>query len=119
MWQLTLPWYEIVLRSVVVYALFLAALRLSGKRELGQFTIFDLALVLLAANALQPATPGPNAPIAAPAIIIVTLFVLNHLVALGRRRSALLRRILEDSPTAIGRDGQWLEPAAARGGLDK
>ena len=118
MWQLTLPWYEIVLRSVVVYALFLAALRLSGKRELGQFTIFDLALVLLAANALQPAITGPDASITAAAIIVVTLFALNHLVALGRRRSALLRRILEDSPTAIGRDGQWLERAAEREGLD-
>jgi hypothetical protein len=67
MWQLTLSPLELVLRSVLVYVLFLAALRLSGKRELGQFTIFDLALVLLAANALQPAITGPDASLTAAA----------------------------------------------------
>ena len=30
MWQLTLPWYELVLRRVLVYALFLAALGIYG-----------------------------------------------------------------------------------------
>ena len=118
MWQLTLPWYELVLRSVLVYALFLAALRLSGKRELGQFTIFDLALVLLAANALQPAITGPDASIPAAVIIVATLFVLNRLVALGRHRSPLLRRILDYAPTPIAQDGHWLEDAIDREGLD-
>jgi hypothetical protein len=61
MWQLTLSPLELVLRSVLVYVLFLRALRISGKRELGQFTIFDLALVLPVANALRPAIAGPDA----------------------------------------------------------
>ena len=118
MWQLTLPWYELVLRSVVVYALFLAALRLSGKRELGQFTIFDLALVLLAANALQPAITGPDASLPGAAIIVVTLFTLNRLVAIGRNRSPLLRRVLDYSPRTIAEDGAWVEAALEAEGLD-
>jgi uncharacterized membrane protein YcaP (DUF421 family) len=117
-WQLTLPWYELVVRSVVVYVLFLAALRLSGKRELGQFTIFDLALVLLAANALQPAITGPDASLPAAAIIVATLFTLNRLVALGRNRSPLLRRVLDYSPRTIAEDGQWIEAALDAEGLD-
>jgi len=88
MWQLTVPPLELVLRSILVYVLFLAALRLAGKRELGQFTIFDLALVLLAANALQPAITGPDASIPGALIIVVTLFVLNRLVAMARLKSA-------------------------------
>ncbi len=111
MWTTTVAPLELVVRSVVVYALFLAALRLSGKRELGQFTIFDLALVLLAANALQPAITGPDASVAGAAVIIATLFVLNHAVAVARARSAFVRRLLDPRPTTVARDGRWLDDA--------
>jgi uncharacterized membrane protein YcaP (DUF421 family) len=118
MWSLTLSPVELVLRSTIVYIVFLAALRLSGKRELGQFTIFDLALVLLASNALQPAITGPDASIPGALIIVATLFVLNRLVAIARRRSPRLRRILDYAPTVVARDGHWLESAIDREGLD-
>jgi uncharacterized membrane protein YcaP (DUF421 family) len=118
MWQLTLPWYELVIRSVIVYVAFLVALRISGKRELGQFTIFDLALVLLTANALQPAITGPDASLPAAGIIIATLFTLNHLVAIARRRWLPIRRLLEPTPTVLGRDGHWLQKALDEEELD-
>jgi uncharacterized membrane protein YcaP (DUF421 family) len=118
MFTLTLSPAELVLRSVVVYVLFLGALRLSGKRELGQFTIFDLALVLLASNALQPAITGPDASLPAALIIVVTLFILNRLVAVARARSPRLRRILDYAPTAVARDGKWIEAAIEKEGLD-
>lgn len=119
MWQLAVSPLELVARSVLVYAAFLAALRLSGKRELGQFTIFDLALVLLAANALQPAITGPDASLPGAAIIIATLFVLNRLVAVGRTRSARLRRILDYPPTVVARDGHWDADAVEGEGLSE
>ena len=70
MWTLAVSPLELVARSVAVYVIFVIALRLSGKRELGQVTIFDLALILLAANALQPAITGPDASIPGAAIIV-------------------------------------------------
>jgi uncharacterized membrane protein YcaP (DUF421 family) len=118
MFTLTLSPLELVLRSVIVYVLFLAALRLSGKRELGQFTIFDLALVLLASNALQPAITGPDASLPAALIIIATLFALNRLTAFARNRSALARRILDYAPTTIAKDGKWIDAAIEREDLD-
>ena len=118
MWQLGLPPLEIVARTAIVYLLFLAALRLFGKREVGQFTLFDLALVLLAANALQPAITGSDQSIPGAAIIITTIFVLNGVVAQLRRRVPLVRRLLEFQPTVIGRDGAWLPEALDSQGLD-
>ena len=53
MWQLSVSPIEIVARTTIIYLVFLALLRLSGKRQIGQFTLFDIALVLLAANALE------------------------------------------------------------------
>ncbi len=78
MWTLGTPPLELVLRAAIIYVVFFGALRLFGKREIGQFTLFDLALVLLAANALQPAITGPDASIPGGLIVVVTIFVLNR-----------------------------------------
>lgn len=117
-WQFGIPPLELIIRSLVVYLVFLVALRVSGKRELGQFTLFDLAAVLLAANALQPAITGSDASLPGAIVILLTLFGANRLVALGRRRSAFLRRLLDVPPTTIARDGVWIRPELEREGLD-
>src|ERR1035437_9517851 len=118
MWTLGTPALELVVRAALIYLVFFGALRLFGKREIGQFTLFDLALVLLAANALQPAITGPDASIPGGLIVVLTIFVLNRGVAILRVRSPLIRRLLEFGPTVIGRDGAWLLPVLVRQGLD-
>ncbi|HVA87661.1 MAG TPA: YetF domain-containing protein [Candidatus Saccharimonadales bacterium] len=118
MWQLGTPPLELVARTAIIYLLFFGAMRLFGKREIGQFTLFDLALVLLAANALQPALTGPDQSIPGGAIIIATIFVLNRAFSELRVRIPFVRRLLEFGPTVVGRDGRWLVPGMAREGLD-
>ncbi len=118
MWQLGVSPLELVARTAIIYVLFFGALRLSGKREIGQFTLFDLALVLLAANALQPAMTGADQSVVGGAIILATLFVLNRLVAEARIRIPFVRRLLEFRATTIGRDGTWLRAEFGRQGID-
>ena len=118
MWTLGTPVLELVIRAALIYVIFFAALRLFGKREIGQFTVFDLALVLLAANALQPAITGTDTSVLGGLVVIATLFVINRGISLLRVRSPLVRRILEFGPTVIGRDGAWLLPELVRQGLD-
>lgn len=118
MWQLGTPPLELVARTAIVYALFFGALRLFGKREIGQFTIPDLALVLIAANALQPAVTGPDQSIPGAVIIVVTIFFLNRLVSELRVRNMFVRRLLDFGPTIIGRDGHWHLRVLVREGLD-
>jgi uncharacterized membrane protein YcaP (DUF421 family) len=117
-WTLRTPLPDLIFRAAVVYAIFFIALRLFGKREIGQFTLFDLALVLLAANALQPAITGPDDSLAGGLVIVATLFVINRSVAFVRVRSPLVRRVLDFGPRVIGRDGAWLPDALDREGLD-
>ncbi len=119
MWTLGVPPFELVARAALVYLLFLAALRVFGKREVGQFTLFDLALVLLAANALQPAMTGQDQSVLGAAIIIATIFLLNGLVAWLRRHVPLVRRLLEFEPTVIGRNGAWLPASLDSQGLEQ
>ena len=118
MFQLGAPPLELVARTLIVYVLFFGALRVFGKRELGQFTLFDFALVLLAANAVQPAVTGPDNSVTGGAIIVATIFVANRGLAEARERSALVRRIVEVQPTVIGRDGQWLAEVVRKEGID-
>ena len=42
MWNLSLPWWELVLRGVIVYVFLLIILRITGKRQTGQLAPFDL-----------------------------------------------------------------------------
>ena len=106
------------MRTIIVYGLFVLALRIFGKREVGQFTFFDLALVLLAANALQPAITGPDNSVLGGAIIITTMFLLNLGVSVARRRMPFLRRLLESEPTVVARDGRWIQRAIDEQELD-
>jgi uncharacterized membrane protein YcaP (DUF421 family) len=62
MFEMGTPLWQVVVRTVVAYGGVLVALRVAGKRELGQKTVFDLVLILIA-NAVQDAMTGPDTSI--------------------------------------------------------
>ena len=47
MWNIAVPWWELILRCVVVYAFLILLLRVTGKRQVGQLAPFDLVLLLV------------------------------------------------------------------------
>jgi len=53
MFSLSVPWWEFVVRGVVVYLFLLVFLRLTGRRQIGQYDPFDLILLLILSNAVQ------------------------------------------------------------------
>lgn len=119
MWATTVPVWNLVLRSVVIYLALLVGLRLFGKREVGQFTLFDLVLVLLVANAVQPAITGPDSTLAGGLVIMVTMFLANLVVARMRHGHGWFRRLAEGQPTIIARHGHWLFGALYQEGLSQ
>ena len=52
MWALSVPWWELAARAVLVYLFLLVLLRLTGKRQVGQLAPFDLVLLLILSNAV-------------------------------------------------------------------
>jgi uncharacterized membrane protein YcaP (DUF421 family) len=110
------PW-EIGIRSLAIYLAMLVTLRIFGKREVGQFTLFDLVLVLLVANAVQPAMTGPDTSLAGGLLIIVTLAIANRTLAESRRRLPFMRHLLESPATTLARDGEWLTHEVNHEGL--
>ncbi len=115
--RLSIPWTHLVLRAVIIYVVFFIGLRLFGKRELGQFTTFDLVLVLLVANALQPAITGPDTSVTGGVIIIGILLVFNRGVALVRSRWPWFDALIDPPPTVVVQDGEISKPALEKEGL--
>src|SRR3712207_7991322 len=106
---------EKVLRALLVFAFLVAALRLGGKRELGQINVLDLAVLLLASNALQNAMIGPDNSLIGGVVGAATLFAAHYalLRLLFNRRRA--RRLLEGTPAVLLEHGA-LQNGAASGG---
>lgn len=109
---------ELVARGLVIYIALLVALRIFGKREVGQFTIYDLVFVLLVANALQPAMTGPDSSVTGGLILIVTLVAANWIVG-QLDRLPRIHRLFSPQPTVIMHQGKFVEHALNREGLTK
>lgn len=106
MFQLAMPWWAFVLRACAVYFLLLAMIRMSGKRSMGQFTPFDMLLVVLLGNAVQNALLGQDTSVGGGLLLAATLIALNWLVGLATARSPRTERWVEGSPVLLARDGQ-------------
>jgi uncharacterized membrane protein YcaP (DUF421 family) len=105
---------EKILRSLLVFAFLAIALRLGGKRELAQINVLDLAVLLLASNALQNALIGNDSTVTGGVIGAGTLFLANYLFVRVTYRNAMLRRILEGRPRVLLRNGKLDRKAMAK-----
>src|SRR5271167_3418111 len=96
----------IFLRTAVIYAVVLAGVRLSGKREVGQMTPFDLTLLLLLSNAVQNAMTGPDTSLIGGVVAAATLLVLNYLVAEVSGGNRRFRKFVQGQPSLLVHDGE-------------
>ncbi len=105
---------QIVLRTGVIYLLVLIGVRLSGKREVGQMTPFDLTLLLLLSNSVQNAMTGPDTSLAGGAVAASTLLILNYFVADVSGANRRFRRLIQGQPSLLVHDGKAIESHLAR-----
>jgi uncharacterized membrane protein YcaP (DUF421 family) len=108
---------QIVLRTAIVYAFILVGLRLSGKREIGQLTPFDLVLVLLLANAVQTAMVGPDTSLVGGLISAAVLLVMNWGLGVSASRWRPLQALVVGTPTLLVSDGKLIAAHMAREGV--
>jgi uncharacterized membrane protein YcaP (DUF421 family) len=116
--DMTTPWYEILLRTFVVYMTVLVLLRLAGKRELGQMTPFDLVVILVIANAVQNAMTGGDNSLIGGILAAATLTVVNIAVGRWGSRVPFFRRLVASEPTLLLRDGKPLQEALDKERID-
>jgi len=105
LFHLTPSVLEKILRAVAVYAFLLVALRLGGKREMGQLNMMDFVVLLAVANAVQNGIIGNDDSVTGAVIGATTLLVVNWATSMAAVRSPRARRVLVGMPTILVVDG--------------
>ncbi len=106
MWQLSIPWWELILRVIIIYAFLLVLLRLSGKRQVGQLAPFDLVLLLVLSNSVQNAMNAGDNSVLAGLISAGSLVLLNYFVGLATCKSKRLEALVEGRPEVLIHNGK-------------
>jgi uncharacterized membrane protein YcaP (DUF421 family) len=106
-----------ILRSLLVYLAVLAALRLAGKRHVGQLSIVDFVLVLLVSNSVQNAMVGSDTSLAGGLVAALTLIAVNLVLTKLVFRNERFGTMLEGEPALLVRNGQVNESHLAREGI--
>ena len=105
MWRLTQPWWEFVLRALAVYVFLVVALRLTGKRQVGQLAPFDLVLLLVLSNAVQNSMNAGDNTVSAGVVLVLTLLAVNGFVGWLTWRSKGMETFLEGKPQILLHNG--------------
>src|SRR4029077_17675611 len=100
---------NIALRTAVIYLLVLIGVRLSGKREVGQMTPFDLVLLLLLSNSVQNAMTGPDTSLVGGVVAATVLLVLNYFAADLSGANRRFRKFIQGQPSMLIHDGEVIE----------
>lgn len=109
---------EVVLRTAIVYLFVVTALRLSGKREVGQMSVLELVVILVISDAVQNSMVGDNISVWGGLVAVATLLALDFGLKALTRRSGRLREAVEGEPRLLVRDGHLLERAIGEEGLE-
>jgi uncharacterized membrane protein YcaP (DUF421 family) len=106
MFDMDLPWWEFVARGAAVYSFLLVMVRITGKRTIGQFTPFDLLIVMLLSEAVSNSLTGGDESLSGGLIIASTLIALNVIIAVATSRSRRIADLVDGRPVLLGRDGK-------------
>ena len=106
LFELSMPWWHFVLRAALVYFGVMVLVRVSGKRAVGQFTPFDLVLLILIGNAVQNGLNGGDNSLTGALVLALCLIALNYLMAWLTARFPRARSLVEGNPVELARDGR-------------
>jgi uncharacterized membrane protein YcaP (DUF421 family) len=118
MFTLGTEWWEIILRSTVVYIVVLLGVRFVGRQSLGQRSALDVVLILIVANAVQNAMIGPDTSLVGGLIAAATLFAFDRFLGEYFRRHRKVKGFFEGGPVVLIQDGQILRDRMEKERID-
>ena len=80
MWEMTNPWWELVLRAVIVYFFVFVLLRVIGKKQIGEFSPFDFVLLLIISEAVSNGLISDEYSVTGALVLAATLVAVNFCV---------------------------------------
>lgn len=109
---------QLVLRTVIVYVVALAIIRIGKRRFMGSYTTFDILLGFIVGSILSRAITGTVRFIDA-IIIVVALMILHWAIAALSYYSDYFGDIIKDKPRKLIVDGEIIEDALQKSKIGK
>jgi uncharacterized membrane protein YcaP (DUF421 family) len=109
-----LPWWELLIRGIIVYVFLLFLIRLTGRRQTGMLTPFDFILLLILSNTVQNAMNGGDNSLGGGLFLAGTLIAINWGMLLLSRHFRLVNWALVGRPVFLVRDGDVQEQTMHR-----
>jgi uncharacterized membrane protein YcaP (DUF421 family) len=107
----------IAAKTAVIYLFLIVGLRLLGKRELGQLSLYDLVMIIVLGNAVQNAMINNDNTLGGGLVAAGVLLGLNRLFNEIISRSRRVEHLMVGEPVLIVSDGKLLEGPMRRQGL--
>ena len=105
---------NLFIRCIIIYFFLLIAMRLMGKRQLGELQPFELAITLVAAELACIPMTDYTIPIIYGIIPVFTLFLVHILITKFAVRSIRFRKVLNGSPIVVIDKGNILSKELKR-----
>jgi len=99
----------VVVRTLLLYTLVIVALRLMGKREVGQLQPFELVVILMISELAAIPSENVAVPLLSGVIPILTLLFASLMLALISLKSENARAIICGTPSILIERGKILE----------
>jgi uncharacterized membrane protein YcaP (DUF421 family) len=99
---------DVIIRSIIIYVMLWALLRLAGRRTLGELNSFDLVLLLVIGGATQRALLGQDYSVTTAMLVIATLILVDVALSLLMRTFPALTRIVNGAPMIVVEHGKPL-----------
>lgn len=104
----------LLMRVVLFYFVILASMRLMGKREIGQLSVFDLVVSVMIAEVSAMSLESPKMPIMRGVLIVALLVMLQIAMSWLTLKSVTMRSLFEGKPTLIIANGAIREDEMRR-----
>jgi len=104
-------------RTTVVFLFIVLGLRLLGKRQIGAMNIYDLALIMALANAVQNAMTGGKGDLWVGLVCATTLLLVGRLMVMVFIRLPRVEQAICGTPTIIINNGRINEARMRREGI--
>ena len=95
----------IFFRAIILYAFSVAAMRIMGKRQIGQLQPYELVSAILIADLVSEPMSGAETPLLYGIVPVLALVLMHSLFGLAGMKSPGFRRLLNGSARVLIRDG--------------
>ncbi|MEW9094402.1 MAG: DUF421 domain-containing protein [Clostridiaceae bacterium] len=97
--------FTVLIRTIILYFLVITAMRIMGKKQIGQLEPFELAITIMISELAALPMQDTRIPLVHGVISIITLILLQTILAILQLKSEFLRKMINGTPSILIKNG--------------